>query len=71
MTKLKKIRMTVGLTQQQLADETGLKLTSIQKLESGANNINKAWAITVYTLAKALNCSVGDLLEEEGGSAGD
>lgn len=35
----------------------------IQSYEQGAKDINKAQAITVYKLSKALNVKIEDLLE--------
>ena len=60
---LQMIRKERGLSQSQLADASGISIRMIQYYEQGANDINKAESLTVYKLAKALNCEVADLLE--------
>lgn len=62
---LKKLREESGMTQEQLAIESGSSVRMIQKYEQGAKDINKAQAYTVYKLAKALNVNMEDLLEHE------
>lgn len=63
MTNLKRIREERGLTQKELADRSRVSLRMIQYYEQGYKDINKAEALTVYTLSKALKCKVADLLE--------
>jgi DNA-binding transcriptional regulator YiaG len=64
-TNLKRLRETIGLSQSQLAEESGVTLRSIQMYEQRNKDINKAGAITVAKLARALSCGVEDLLESE------
>lgn len=59
------LRRERGLTQQQLAVVSGLPITTIQKIESGANNIINARAVTVLALAKALGVTMEELLNAE------
>jgi len=59
------LRRERGLTQQQLAVVSGLPITTIQKIESGANNIINARAVTVLALAKALGVTMEELLDAE------
>lgn len=63
-TNLKRIRTAYGCTQAQLAKQSGVSLRSIQMYEQRNKDINKASAETVYRLAKALVCSLEDLLEK-------
>ncbi len=49
--RLRALRAEAGLTQQELADRSGLKLGAIRALEQGANG--PTWA-SVLALAKAL-----------------
>ena len=63
MTNLKRIREERGLTQKELAERSKVSLRMIQYYELGYKDINKAEALTVYTLSKALKCKVADLLE--------
>ena len=57
---LKEVRIKVGLTQQELADRTGMKQTFIQKLEKQQANFTAA---TLIKTAWILNCSLSDLLD--------
>lgn len=59
---LKKIREAKGLSQQQLAELSGVNVRMIQKYEQGDKNITKASVSTVYKLAQALECSIYALL---------
>ena len=63
-TNLKRIRTAYGCTQSELAKQSGVSLRSIQMYEQRNKDINKASAETVYRLAKALGCSLEDLLEK-------
>jgi len=65
MTNLRRIRLKKELTQKELATLTNIKLSTLQKLDKGSNNINKASVDTVLALARILNCSIEDLLEDE------
>ena len=56
------IRRECGLTQQQLSTASGIPLTTIQKLESGANRLAKARVDTVLALARALDLTVEELV---------
>lgn len=65
MTNLKRMRQEYHLSQSQLADRSGVNVRLIQDYEQGHKQINNAKAITVYKLARALNCTVEDLIEKE------
>ena len=60
--RLKAMRESRGLSQAELAKESGVKLRNIQMYEQRANNIDKAQAQTVYKLARVIGCNVDDLL---------
>ena len=62
-SKLKTIRDNRGLSQSELASQSGVNLRSIQMYEQKVNNIDKAQGHTLYKLSRVLGCSVEDLLE--------
>jgi len=57
---LREVRIKAGLTQQELADRTGMKQTFVQKLEKQQANFTAA---TLIKCARILNCSLSDLLD--------
>ena len=63
-TNLKRIRMAYGCTQAELAKKADVTLRSIQMYEQRNKDINKACVDTVYRLAKALGCTMEDLIEK-------
>ncbi len=63
-TNLKRIRTIYGCTQAELAEMSGVSLRSIQMYEQRNKDINKASVGTIYRLAKALGCTVEDLIEK-------
>jgi DNA-binding XRE family transcriptional regulator len=63
-TKLKRIRESRGLSQANLASESGVHLRSIQMYEQKANDIDKAQAKTLYKISRVLGCTIEDLLED-------
>ncbi len=63
-TNLKRIRSIYGCTQVELAEMSGVSLRSIQMYEQRNKNINKASVDTIYCLAKALGCTMEDLIEK-------
>jgi transcriptional regulator with XRE-family HTH domain len=63
MNKLKQTREAAGITQTELAKASGISVRVLQNYEQGTRPLNGARAITVYQIAKALNCTVEDLLE--------
>ena len=60
---LKKIRESRGLSQSELAKQSGVNLRNIQMYEQRVNNIDKAQAHILYKLSRFLGCDVEDLLE--------
>lgn len=65
MNNLQRIRKEQNLSQNQLVQLSGVSRSLITKYESGERSINKASAITVYKLAKALGCHMEELIEPE------
>ena len=59
---LKTIRKQAKLTQQRLAEISGVTLRMIQAYEQGDQDIRKAEAQTVFALSKALGCSPETIL---------
>lgn len=57
---LKELRKASGLTQKQLAEETGMKLSTIRDYENGKNGMKFVGPVVRHVLAKALHCSVDD-----------
>lgn len=62
-SKLKKIRKHCGLTQEELASESGVSLNTIRAYERKSKDLNKAQMDIIMRLAKALKCNVSELLD--------
>ena len=62
-TRLKLLRESRGLSQAELARESGVGLRSIQMYEQRENDIDKAQAHTIYKLSRVIGCEMEDLLE--------
>lgn len=65
MTNLKKHRIEKGFSQSQLAELAGMSLRTLQHYEQGERDINKAQGLILFSLAKALGCTIEDLLDIE------
>ena len=63
MTNLKAVRQASGLSQKDLAVDSGVSLRSIQMYEQRKNDIDKTQGQTLYKLATTLGCTIEDLLE--------
>lgn len=63
VSSLKKIRKQRKLTQEQLSAISGVNVRSIRSYEQGDNDILKAQGDTLYMLAKALDCSIEEIIE--------
>lgn len=63
-TNLKRLRLSYGITQAELAKQAGVSLRSIQMYEQRKKDINKASFETVYGISKVLGCSVEELFEK-------
>lgn len=64
MSRLKDQRLEKGMTQNELNISSGIKLTTIQKLESGYSSIMGAKVETIYRLSQALGTTIEALIEE-------
>ena len=62
-TKLKNIRESRNLSQNELANISGVNIRNIQLYEQKVNDIDKAQVKTLYRLSIALNCHIEELLE--------
>ncbi len=62
-TKLQIVRKSVGLSQKELSERSGVTLRMIQQYEQRAKDINKAAAVNLFALAQALGCKAESLLE--------
>ena len=62
-TNLSIKRINCGLSQSQLAKESGVALRQIQLFEQRQRNINNAAAQTLLMLSKPLHCSMEELME--------
>jgi transcriptional regulator with XRE-family HTH domain len=58
---IKKLRAKLGLTQDDLAREAGVKYTTLSKIESGV--VQRPTVHIMAKIAKALNTSIEDLLK--------
>jgi transcriptional regulator with XRE-family HTH domain len=56
-------RIEKGLTQAQLADKTGIPLSTVQGIERGKLDIQKVAGITLLKFAEVLNCKIEDFLK--------
>lgn len=63
MTNLRERRTKRGLSQSELSKLANVSYRTLQDYEQGAKNINKTAAITLYRIAKSLDCKIEDLLE--------
>lgn len=62
-SNLKRIRESRGLSQTELAEQSGVNVRNIKTYEQRDNNIDKAQAQTLYKLSRVLGCDIEDLLE--------
>lgn len=60
---LKRMRMSRGFSQKELAEITSIPIRTIQQYEQKQKNINNAQANYVIALSQALSCSPKDILE--------
>lgn len=61
-SKLKTVRKHCGLTQEALANQSGVSLNTIRAYERKSKDLNKAQFDIIMRLAKALRCEVSELL---------
>ena len=63
-TNLKALRQGAGLSQRELAEQSGVPLRTIQQYEQRQKSINKAQAEYLLMLARTLCCDIEDLIEK-------
>ena len=59
---LKAARKAAGLTQKQLAAQSGVKLRAIQLYEQNQLDLRRASVSSALALANTLDCTIGDLV---------
>ena len=65
MSNLKDHRKAANLTRRELAERSCVNYRMIEQYEQGVKDINRAEAMTVHLLAKALGCEMRDIMEFE------
>lgn len=63
-TPLERVRREKNLSRKKLAEISGISFRTIECYEQGKNNINMAVAETVRTLARTLNVSMEEIMNE-------
>lgn len=58
-TKIKEYREKQNITQEELAEKSGISRTTISNLENGL--LNSTTNTTMLKIAKALNCKVNEI----------
>ena len=66
-TKLQTLRKNIGISQSELAYNSGISLRAIQQYEQRKKDINKAQARSLIALSKTLGCKAEDLIEYDAG----
>ena len=62
---IKSARQSAGLTQQQLADQTGINVRQIQKVESGDIKLSNLTAANYLRLCRELSLDPWKIIAEE------
>lgn len=65
VNQLKRIRVLSGISQQELSARSGIPIKCVGNYEQGRRDLNHARGDILYKLAKALNCTIEDLLTIE------
>ena len=60
---LRRIRRAAGYSQSELSRLSGVNIRNIQLYEQGVQDINRASAATLASLARPLSCTIEDLME--------
>lgn len=63
MKTLKELRTIAGMSQSQLSEKSGVNLRMVQYYEQGVKDIKKASGETILKLARALGCSMEEIIE--------
>ena len=62
-SKLQLMRNRQGITQEELAEQSGISVSTIRAYERKAKDIHKAQADIILTLSQVLNCKETDILD--------
>lgn len=65
MTKLKTKRLEAGLTQLQLAEQTGINMRVLQHYEQGTKKFDHARIDKILNVCIVLNCKLQDIIEDD------
>lgn len=65
ISKIKTLRVSIGLTQRDLAQKSGISRATLSQLETTDNFIYTLTLRTLTKLAKALEVSVRDIIPED------
>lgn len=63
MSNLKNARIRAGLSQSELAKQSGVNFRMLQYYEQGVKNIDGAKIETLAALARVLGCGISEILE--------
>jgi len=64
-SNLKRIRVSMGMTQAELSELSGINIKSVAAYEQSPEKINKASLETVYNIADCLGCEIENLIQLE------
>ena len=62
-SKIKRLRVRLGLTQEELAQRSDVSLRMIRAYEQGTQDLSRAEAATLVRLSQALVCPAERLIE--------
>ena len=62
---MRKLRESKNMTHEELANKSGLSIQLVRLYEYEPVRINNAKLTSLIKLAKALNCKVSDLIEDQ------
>lgn len=62
--KIQEIRQNKNMTQQELAERSGVSVRTIQAYESGIRRIDGASILTLCNLSKVMGCKITEILED-------
>ena len=64
-TKLRRLRVSRGFSQSELAEYSGVTIQTLRRYEQSAAPINNAKLKVLVALARALNCKIEDIIESK------
>ncbi|WP_270458479.1 helix-turn-helix domain-containing protein [Faecalimonas umbilicata] len=65
LSRVKNLRTSLNITQQELANRAGINLRQIQKYESGEYDIGNMTLKNAIALSDALGCDIKELLKSD------